>query len=74
MNPKSIPFHGHVIESACSFYEENGQWSVRCIIVGPDGRRSSPIACPDPAWCRTENEAVLTSLSWGAEVVRSGEW
>lgn len=74
MNTKSIPFRGHIIESACSFCEENGQWSVQCIIVGPDGQRSSQIACHSPVWCQTEKEAVLASVKWGAQIVKSGEW
>ena len=74
MNPQTITCLGHTIESACFFDEDIRGWHVRCVIVGPDGQRSSPIVCADPMWLKHEREAVVAALRWGAMVVKGGEW
>lgn len=73
-HPQSITYRDHTIEPAGFFDEDTGQWSVQCVIVTPDGQRSSPIACRDPMWVSSEKEAVRISQELGKRVVNSGQW
>jgi len=65
-------YRQHLIQVAPYFYPEIGQWSAGCVITRPGKDPSNRIACPNPAYVRSEEEAVALSLEFGQRLVDRG--